>query len=184
MDCKNRLVQRGSKCSLEVFETDDNKGKGLRTRSVIPIGTFVIEYIGEAVTRNQAAQMLQTLIVGSGGNKGDNPPCYVFITKEHYGKDICKYYYIDATVKGNEARFINHSCEPNLTPVPVRINSTYPHLTLFANRDIQCGEELTFSYGGCVDVTEPGFDGSLYKKCFCGATNCSGYLPFEFSGIS
>ena len=52
---------------------------------------------------------------------------------------------IDANNYGNIARFINHSCQPNLTPVKVFASHQdlrFPHIALFANRDIKKGEEL------------------------------------------
>ena len=52
---------------------------------------------------------------------------------------------IDANNYGNIARFINHSCTPNLTPVKVFASHQdlrFPHIALFANRDIKKGEEL------------------------------------------
>lgn len=162
---------------LEVFVTGNNKGKGLKTNSDIQKGAFVIKYVGEAVTRSEAIERLRTL--SEPGEK--NSPCYVFITREHFGVNTCKYFCIDATVKGNEARFINHSCDPNLTPIPVRVNSMYPHLALFANRVIRCGEELTFSYG---DVRTPTNEGLDLKKCFCESSVCRGYLPFDQTCVS
>jgi len=47
--------------------------------------------------------------------------------------------HVDARLKGNIARFINHSCEPNLYPQVLRIGQTAPHLCLFALRDIEEG---------------------------------------------
>jgi SET domain-containing protein len=42
-------------------------------------------------------------------------------------------------------------------------------------RDIDEGEELTFSYCD-VDIKRDSFD-KFYKKCECGAENCMEYLP-------
>ena len=54
---------------------------------------------------------------------------------------------IDATHCGSCARFINHSCEPNLAVILCRIDSVVPHVAFFARRDIAPGEELTIDYG-------------------------------------
>lgn len=52
---------------------------------------------------------------------------------------------IDAT-KGNIARFVNHSCEPNCT-MEKRIVRGEPKMALFAGpRGIMTGEELTYDY--------------------------------------
>lgn len=175
INCKSRVVQNTPDWPLEVFNTDNNKkGNGLRTNCAIAKGSFVIEYIGEVVTPNEAADSLTTA-------EKNGSPCYVLVTRELYGGNKCKYLCIDASKKGNKARFINHSCDPNLTPIPVRINSSCPHLALFARRNIECGEELTFSYGDRVDEHNVGFDATLYKNCYCGSTNCCRYLPFDKS---
>ena len=57
---------------------------------------------------------------------------------------VCTYY--DAQLKGNAARFINHSCEPNLRPQFLRTSTVFPQVGLFAKRNIEAGEELTFTY--------------------------------------
>ena len=54
-------------------------------------------------------------------------------------------YCMDAKHYGNISRFINHRCEPNLTPVSVYIDhqdTRFPRICLFANTDIECGTEL------------------------------------------
>ena len=48
---------------------------------------------------------------------------------------------IDGGVNGNEARFINHSCEPNCESV-----TRGKRIWIYALRDIQPGEELTYDY--------------------------------------
>lgn len=53
---------------------------------------------------------------------------------------------VDASMGGNELRFINHSECPNLTPRYL-LDRQLLHFTLFTNRLIQKGEELTFDYG-------------------------------------
>jgi hypothetical protein len=75
---------------------------------------------------------------------------------------------IDPTEKGNLARFINHSCEPNCETQKWHVLSEVC-VGIFTLRDIQEGEELTFNYG---------FDKfkTTFQKCLCGATTCKGYL--------
>ena len=50
---------------------------------------------------------------------------------------------VDATMQGNSARFINHSCLPNCKSKCVMIEGK-PRIIIFANRDIQAYEELTY----------------------------------------
>ena len=86
---------------------------------------------------------------------------------------------IDAKNYSNKARFINHSCEPNLFVVPVRIDHMIPHAALFALRDIQIGEELSYDYGGgdCVQVEESKDQVLVRTVCNCGTKSCKGFLP-------
>lgn len=51
---------------------------------------------------------------------------------------------IDAT-KGSMARFVNHSCEPNCKMDMWTVGGR-PRMALFAGRDIELGEELTYDY--------------------------------------
>lgn len=53
--CKNRVVQRGTKIPLQVFECDDTvRGFGVRTLVKVPKGSFITEYIGEILTDAEA----------------------------------------------------------------------------------------------------------------------------------
>lgn len=53
--CKNRVVQEGSKVSLQIFECNDRvKGFGVRGISRISRGTFIAEYTGEILTDIEA----------------------------------------------------------------------------------------------------------------------------------
>lgn len=56
------------------------------------------------------------------------------------------YYLIDAYKGGNELRFSNHSGKPNMKPFCL-VDRSLIHIGLFATRDIEPGEELTFNYG-------------------------------------
>lgn len=76
---------------------------------------------------------------------------------------------VDAKDYGNVARFINHSCNPNLFVQPTlstHLDDSMPKICLFASRDTFPGEELTYDYGVefVMDV--------LKGRCLCGAHNC------------
>ena len=56
---------------------------------------------------------------------------------------------IDACFYGNESRFINHSCEPNMRTINLVSNcesQTFHSIGLFAIRKVLPGEELTIDY--------------------------------------
>jgi len=70
---------------------------------------------------------------------------------------------IDASVNGNDLRYINHSCGPNTY---MRVNGF--HVEFYALRDIYPDEELTCNYGPTHH------DGKV--KCNCGSANCIGFI--------
>lgn len=72
-------------------------------------------------------------------------------------------YIIDATFYGNKARYINHSCDPNLKSDKLVVNGE-THIIFQAIRYIECGEELTFDY----KIEDNGED----LECFCGSDKC------------
>jgi histone-lysine N-methyltransferase SUV39H len=87
---------------------------------------------------------------------------------------------IDGRHCGNIARFINHSCDPNLDVFAVageRRDGKVYNIALFTNRDVKAGEELTFSYSErhpkMLDSKQAGKD---YTPCRCGAKDCVGYV--------
>jgi histone-lysine N-methyltransferase SETD2 len=53
--------------------------------------------------------------------------------------------YVDAQVKGNVSRFLNHSCAPNCESQKWQVGGDM-RVGFFATRDIGAGEELTFDY--------------------------------------
>ncbi|XP_048110992.1 histone-lysine N-methyltransferase SETMAR isoform X2 [Alosa alosa] len=138
-DCSNRVVQRGVVFRLRVFLSVD-RGWGVRTMDAIPRGAFVCEYAGEVIGLEEARsrQLAQ----------GPEDMNYIIAVREHAGQGNARETFVDPFSRGNVGRFINHSCQPNLFMVPVRVHSMVPRLALFAVRDIVPDEELTFDYSG------------------------------------
>lgn len=168
--CSNRLVQHGMRSKLEVFWNDE-KGLALRTLTTIDCGRFVCEYAGEVLTQAEARRRAK--------KQSENDMNYIFALKEHVISGILTTY-IDPCLIGNVGRFINHSCDPNLSIYPVRVNNLVPKVCLFAARDIRANEELTYNYGQNEDTSQSSRD--EYKTiCKCNADSCSGFLPFDAS---
>ncbi|XP_008547281.1 probable histone-lysine N-methyltransferase CG1716 [Microplitis demolitor] len=151
--CTNRRFQSCSYAKCEVFRTD-KKGLGLRATADLDAGEFIMEYVGEVV----------------------DPKDFRKRAKE-YSKDKNKHYYfmalksdqiIDATMKGNISRFINHSCDPNAETQKWTVNGEL-RIGFFNRRFIAAGEEITFDYH---------FQryGKEAQKCFCESTNCRGWI--------
>lgn len=96
--CSNQRFQRKQrKKELQVFQTG-NRGWGLRTLIDIKKGELVIEYRGEIISHELCEERMCTTYVNE---------------KNFYFLDYCNGEVIDACTKGTEARFINHSCDPN-----------------------------------------------------------------------
>lgn len=98
------------------------------------------------------------------------------VLKEHLPSGrVCLRLNVDGTVVGNVSRFISHSCDGgNLYPCLIRTaGSIIPKLGLFARKDVEEGEELSYNYG--ADSAK----GGAYRLCFCGTAACQGMLPSE-----
>ncbi|XP_039166912.1 histone-lysine N-methyltransferase, H3 lysine-9 specific SUVH4-like [Eucalyptus grandis] len=83
---------------------------------------------------------------------------------------------IDAGSAGNIARFINHSCEPNLFVQCVLSSHQdikLARVVLFAADNIPPLQELTYDYGYALDSVF-GPDGKVKRMpCYCGAADCT-----------
>lgn len=168
-DCPNRLVQRGLQFRLEVFRID--KGWSVRTLEDICQGSFVIEYLGEVITEEEAKVRLssrnddETFIWNL--NSAQKIPAQRILSN---AQSDSQRYAIDPSSYGNVARFLSHCCDPNLVAKEVYVQHRdlrFPRIALFAVRDISAGEELTFDYGYAEQVI-PG----RCLKCECGALEC------------
>ncbi len=194
--CGNRVSQRGEQLidELEAFRTD-NKGWGVRCNTDIAAGECVVEFAAEIITRQEYSER-----VAAYDERGLNYTMQCIEKfperkgqKERKGRPLrVLRHYFDATCHGNIARFINHSCDPNLEPRPVRIYSSVPRIYFFARRGICSGEELSFCYGGMKDVAakrgvecqKSGPRGQTTTpekvsstRCLCGSKRCIGFLP-------
>ena len=127
--------------------------RGLYASQNIKEGTKIIEYKGKVITKKKSEE----------DSKFDND-------KAIYLFNLNKRYDLDGDFKFNEARLINHSCNPNC-----EVEGKGLKLWIVAIRDIKKGEELSYDYGFSYDED--------YKQfvCKCGAENCVGYIVREGS---
>ncbi|XP_033121220.1 uncharacterized protein LOC117120307 isoform X2 [Anneissia japonica] len=154
--CKNRVVQHGIRCHLQLFRTNQ-MGWGLRALQKIPKGTFVCEYAGELISDAEADR-----------RQDDS---YLFDLDNREGDVYC----IDARYYGNISRFINHLCEPNIVPVRIFVDHhdlRFPRIVFFTSRDVNAYEELGFDYGDKFWAIK-----SKYFNCCCGSPYCKHPLP-------
>lgn len=99
--CQNQNFRRGLTFSMEIQLTE-GKGFGLFAMESIPKNTFIVEYVGEIINATVFKHRFNALTQVPGS--------------DFYFFDLGKKSYIDASLYGNEARFINHSCAPNAKP--------------------------------------------------------------------
>ena len=164
--CAGRLVQRGMQPPLEIFSAGLEKGFGVRSAAVLPKNTFVCEYAGELFRYYKENDKREAEYDHS--KHGE----YIIPFNAVGKKD--NRLAIDATKRGNVARFLNHSCSPNLNKVEVFVeHKGLSRIAFFANVDIPAGTELTWSYGK-ANVTA---NKASEKPCHCGAKICHKFLP-------
>ena len=134
----------------------------MRALEYIPRGSFVVEYIGEVITTDEAERR---------GVEYDKSGFSTLFDLDAAGDAECEYT-IDATYRCGVARFLNHSCEPNLRQTSVWVDTlslALPRIAFFATRDIQPLEELTFDYKYEENA-------AATMRCHCGAPSCREWL--------
>lgn len=159
--CQNRQLQDlaenpASGPELEIFDTGSCKGYGVRAVCDIQQGSLICEYTGEFLNRAQFARRRQ------------RPGSKSYLMKADTAV-------IDASRRGNAARFINHSCDPcaevQVWSVPAASRrSLRTAVGIFACRLIKAGEEITYDY------RFEAFDDGGELACECGASLCRGTL--------
>jgi SET domain-containing protein len=84
---------------------------------------------------------------------------------------------IDAGLRGNAARWINHGCEPNCEAIEYDDGRVFIH----ARRAIRAGEELTYDYR-LIFVGPISRRAREALRCRCGANRCRGTLLLKIPG--
>ncbi|KAF9687177.1 hypothetical protein SADUNF_Sadunf02G0066600 [Salix dunnii] len=162
--CSNQQFQKRNYAKM-AWDRCGKKGFGLRLEEDISRGQFLIEYVGEVLDAH--AYEARQKEYASKGHKH-----FYFMTLD--GSELVNalvkvLVVIDACVKGNLGRFINHSCDPNCRTEKWVVNGEIC-IGLFALRDIKKGEEVTFDYNYVRVV------GAAAKRCYCGSPQCQGYI--------
>ncbi|XP_051142812.1 histone-lysine N-methyltransferase, H3 lysine-9 specific SUVH5-like [Andrographis paniculata] len=160
--CMNRVTQHGSKYRFEVFKTK-TRGWGLRSKSFISSGSFICEYVGELLRDKEAERRI--------GNDE-----YLFDIGVGRGEDG---FTIDGAKFGNVARFINHSCSPNLYAQDVlydHVDKRMPHIMFFASKNIPPLTELCYDYNYKQDSVCDHNGKIKAKDCLCGSRQCTGRM--------
>ncbi|HEY4273745.1 MAG TPA: SET domain-containing protein-lysine N-methyltransferase [Candidatus Udaeobacter sp.] len=135
-------------------------GQGVYAACAIPEGTRIIEYTGERVAWEDAPD-------------DENDP-HTFNFGLENGEVI------NPEIGGNDARWINHSCDPNCETV-----EEDDRVFIYAIRDIRAGDELFYDYQ--LEIDEPITKAAKKKfACHCGVSNCRGTMlgPKESRAVS
>jgi SET domain-containing protein len=136
--------------------TSDIHGRGVFATKTIRGGTAIVEYKGQRTSYEKALR------------RSDSDPedsAHTFLFELDDGRVI------DAGVRGNAARWINHSCDPNCEPS----EDAEGRIFIKAKRTIRDGEELSYNY-------RLNIEGRLTKReragyaCRCGSAKCRGTL--------
>lgn len=131
-------------------------GNGVFTRRRIAAGDRIIEYKGERISWPEAVRRAETR---------SGPANHTFFFTLADGRVI------DGGADGNEARFINHSCEPNCEAMEHPDGSVH----IYALMDIERGEELSYNYALIYEAPHTAAVKRAFA-CRCGAPGCSGIM--------
>ncbi len=131
------------------------QGRGAFATRAIRKGARIIEYLGERISQAVADERYDD-------TKMSRHHTFLFNVDEDT--------VIDAAHQGNDARFINHSCDPNCQAF-----LEGDRIFIYALRDIAVGEELSYDYA--YDRTEDmGPEEEALYVCRCGASTCRGTI--------
>lgn len=142
------------------LRTSSIQGQGAFATRPIRKGARIIEYIGQRISQALADERYDDTAMS-------RHHTFLFNVDEDT--------VIDAAHEGNDARFINHSCDPNCQAF-----LEGDRIYIYARRDIAVGEELCYDYA--YDRTEDmGEEEERLYMCRCGSPRCRGTIlaPLE-----
>nr|XP_039318521.1 histone-lysine N-methyltransferase 2B-like [Saimiri boliviensis boliviensis] len=148
-----RHLKKTSKESVGVYRSTIHR-RALFCKGDIDAGEMIIDYSG-IVIRSVLTDKREKFYDGKGIR------CYMFRMDDF---DV-----LDATMHGQAARFINHSCEPNCFSRVIHVEGQ-KHIVIFALRRILRGEELTYDYKFPIE------DASNKLPCNYGGKRCRRFL--------
>jgi SET domain-containing protein len=137
-------------------------GNGVFAVAPIAKGERVIEYKGQRRTHAQV----------DADTSGDVESGHTFLFT------LNDDYVVDANYGGNDARWINHSCDPNCEAVIAEDEGgdrRKDRIFIEALRDIRPGEELTYNYGIVLAERHTPRLKKIWA-CLCGSPKCTGTM--------
>ena len=131
------------------------QGRGGWATRDIKKGEWVVEYTGEKITWAESDRRYDD-------EKMSRHHTFLFT--------LDKRYVIDAAFDGNDARFINHSCDPNCDAVVED-----GRIWIETIREVHVGEELAYDYAYILPERHTPKAKRRYP-CSCGAATCRGTI--------
>lgn len=129
------------------------QGRGVFATRDIAAGERVVEYTGARISADEADSQ----------NPDDEASGHHHTFLFAIDDDVV----IDGSNGGNDARFINHACEPNCEVVISR-----GRVFIHALEDIAGGDELLYDYWYTTDESYTLDDLRRIYPCHCGADTC------------
>jgi SET domain-containing protein len=140
---------------LYIVKESPIHGRGVFARYAIPAGTRIVEYTGERISSDESTRRAEA----SGG-----PVNHTFFFSLADGM------LIDGGSGGNDARWINHACEPNCEAF-----EEDGKVFIYSLQDIEAGEELNYNYALIYEARHtPAIKRAF--ACHCGAPSCTGLM--------
>ena len=133
----------------------DIHGNGVFARRTIEAGERIVEYTGERITSDESAIRAE---------QGGGPVNHTFFFSLADGNVI------DGGSGGNDARFINHACEPNCEAY-----EEDGKVFIYSLQEIEKGEELNYNYALIYEERHTAAVKKLFE-CRCGAPSCTGTM--------
>ncbi|MES2018832.1 MAG: SET domain-containing protein-lysine N-methyltransferase [Pseudomonadota bacterium] len=130
-------------------------GNGVFARRLIEAGERIVEYTGERITSDESAVRAE---------QGGGPINHTFFFSLADGMVI------DGGSGGNDARYINHACEPNCEAY-----EEDGKVFIYALHEIEQGEELNYNYALIYEERHTKAVKKLFE-CRCGAPSCTGSM--------
>jgi SET domain-containing protein len=133
------------------------QGRGVFATRDIAEGERIVEYTGARMSHEDAEELCH--------DDEASPRHHTFLFAVDDGLVI------DGAQGGSDARFVNHSCDPNCEIIVSR-----RRVFIHALRDIAAGDELTYDYWYTTDESYTMDDLRRIYACRCGSANCRGTL--------
>lgn len=147
------MYERGQSDLCDVRNSDIH-GRGVYASQDIKPETQIIEYVGEYINKEISEE--RAWEQAAKAEENGEAAVYIFTLDKKWD--------IDGNVPWNDARLINHSCDPNCEAW-IEEDSIF----IYAIKPLKKGEEMTFDYGFDIECYED-------HPCLCGKSNCVGYI--------